>query len=158
MLVCVELVCYEEETAWESSCIFFATFVRFSLWLRVTIGIHAVFPSWSKTQTFQSHILSLQEVDTQSYITISVILLHVFQVFPFVFCHPAAFVLMWDCFPSFSVYLIISAPLMLSTVSSYRLLMVTIFNRAAHALCSPVVVLQMGACSCLIAHLQKVPV
>ncbi|KAM7405764.1 hypothetical protein PAMP_000191 [Pampus punctatissimus] len=44
-----------------------------------------------------------------------------------------------------------------STVKSFRQLMVTILNRPAHPLCSPVGVLQMGACSCLKDHLQKVP-
>ena len=44
----------------------------------------------------------------------------------------------------------------LGSLNSFRLLMVTIFNLPAHPLCSPVGVLQMGACSCLIYHLQKV--
>lgn len=51
----------------------------------------------------------------------------------------------------------IFAPLVLSSLNSSGLLMVTIFNRAARTLSSPVGVLQMGACSCLIDHLQKVP-
>ena len=121
-------------------------------------------------QTFQRHLSRLQDIGylvliVQSWMTISgffgfffVFFWYMFfRYFSFLFCHTAAFYshvgifAFFFCFPDN-----IFVPLMLSSLNSFKLLMVTIFNRPAHPLCSPVGVLQMGACSCLIDQLQKV--
>lgn len=103
------------------------TFARFLPWLFVTIGSHynccqADYKCQSKLQTFKSHLSSLQEVSIWYPELHDPFCLHIFQVlFSFLphsclYSHAGLFSFFF-CFPDH-----ISAPLVLGTLNSSRLL------------------------------------